>query len=80
MLWRGSRPCKADLLMVPCPLPGDRAHSGVAPEAFARYQFACLPGGGAGEPLARPPQPPGGAGAYLTVSVGAGGTCRVLGG
>ncbi|GLC57223.1 hypothetical protein PLESTB_001201000 [Pleodorina starrii] len=46
---------------------GDRAHSGAPVDFFARYQHACLRSGGAGEPLARPPQPPSGVGAHLTV-------------
>ncbi|KAG2449122.1 hypothetical protein HYH02_005870 [Chlamydomonas schloesseri] len=46
---------------------GDRAHSGAPVDFFARYQFTCLTSGGAGEPRLRPPPPPGGVGAYLTV-------------
>ncbi|GIL73935.1 hypothetical protein Vretimale_5119 [Volvox reticuliferus] len=46
---------------------GDRAHSGAPVDFFARFQHACLTSGGAGEPLARPPTPSGGVGAYLTV-------------
>ncbi|PNW88325.1 hypothetical protein CHLRE_01g024400v5 [Chlamydomonas reinhardtii] len=46
---------------------GDRAHSGAPVDFFARYQFTCLSSGGAGEPRLRPPPPPGGVGAYLTV-------------
>ncbi|GIL54165.1 hypothetical protein Vafri_9740 [Volvox africanus] len=46
---------------------GDRVHSGAPVDFFARYQHTCLSSGGAGEPLARPPIPSGGVGAYLTV-------------
>ncbi|KAG2489318.1 hypothetical protein HYH03_012150 [Edaphochlamys debaryana] len=45
---------------------GDRSHSGAPVDFFARYQHVCLPTGGSGEPLARPPPPPGGVGAFLT--------------
>ncbi|PNH07473.1 Trafficking protein particle complex subunit 8 [Tetrabaena socialis] len=58
---------------------GDRMHSGAPVDFFARYQRPCLPGGGGGEPLSRPPSPPGGVGAYLTVQVcGEGAGSRVL--
>ncbi len=47
---------------------GDRGSMGATPEFFKREQHGCVQGGGAGEPAARPPAPPNGLGAYLSVT------------
>jgi len=44
--------------------PGDTPQQ-LPPDLFRAVRRACLPGGGAGEPDGRPPEPPGGLGAAL---------------